>query len=143
MPTYKVKAYLKTGESISFISKNLSDEDNPLPDLKKNQYLYFNYQDHDSIFWLLPNVREWYFTALEEAREQDFIINFTVHQRYKIDTAFIGLTREEGQELALGRDMSFRVVFDNGIADDWDGGYTETRVNLYLNQNIIYHAELY
>lgn len=143
MPTYKVKAYLTTGESISFISRNLDQEDNPLPDLKKNEYLYFNYKDHKEILQLLIDHRKWHMPSIEDAWEQELIVNFTVHHRYKIDQAFIGLTRDEGQTLAIGRGVSFRVVFDNGIADDWDGGYDESRVNVYLDQNIIYNAELY
>lgn len=141
MAKYRVKAYLRSGESVTFISADLQEGDNPFPSLRYNEYLYFNYSQHTDIFDLLVHDWSWYTNMINDIKPH--LINYTVQMLYQDVPEFIGLDRETAQQIAIEKGLSFRVVFVNGIQQVVEEGYNDSRVNVYLDNDVIYKAELY
>jgi len=135
---YLVKTRYDTGESITFIT-GLRDEDDLFPGLTDNEYLYFDYEKNWQLFHNLPKggrAEHIYYTDAE-------IVNFVVYKRRPQSPEYVGLTVEEAQARALDKNLSFRTVMENGVEVSHDANINLSRVNVYVNNNIVYRAEIF
>lgn len=140
---YKVKVRFPDGESITFISVNLGDN-NPFPDLEINEYLYFDWALHSSLLRELYNTGGYEFDWLRKAFDTlDPPICFLVYPLRLSDPSYVGLSREDASALAMNNNVSFRVVMENGIEQAHAYDVSTSRVNVYLNENIVYKAEIF
>lgn len=141
MNEYSVKVRFSSGESISFLTT--IKEDDPFPELIKNEYLYFDYTLYSDLFWELVATRssDWAGTAIS-SRYKD-IVNFLVFKSHTQAEGFLGLTVDEAQDKALNSDMSFRRIMEDGQELQHDHNVMEKRVSVYVNNGIVYKAEFF
>lgn len=143
---YLVKARFNNGESITFVSRDIT-EDDPFPDLAKNEYLYFDGELHENLF------KELYYdiyngtTILWVERALNYnsahLVNFIVYARRPQAPEYVGLSAQEAATKALEADMSFRTVMENGVEITHEHDVSDKRVNVYLNNNQVYRAEIF
>lgn len=137
---YVVKVRFSSGEGITFVS-NLETKFSLLED---NEHLTFDWEDeknHALLKDLSSMSQPWAYDAIYRYGKE--VVNFFLFPRREQLLRYVGLSREQASDLALSENLSFRAIMINGVEMEREQTVSQNRVNVYLNNNIVYRAEIF